>query len=305
MDMTLKLKNGSDSIDNTESLFENLNEAAKSKGVSLDNANGAGKTFLSFSGNVQKQVELARKACDDFISKASTNVGLSDKAREKARDAAAVVSAQKSGFGVGAKARVEAQEVADAVADFKAKSKKIINKTKGFFGLTNKARIKAQGAADAIIAQKAKEAERNKNEAFKFGLGLITCGTLFGMLMFPNMKDQFAQLIDNGKPVMEKVFAALKVLVNAAIVFIPMALGALLLWFSFSEQGPEKGGMIEKIIQASMAFLIGIEDAIFGVPKEEAPEMEETPKTEETKAMIQQRIAMLQMDLAQIAHDLA
>jgi hypothetical protein len=124
------------------------------------------------------------------------------------------------------------------------------------------------------------------------------------------MKSQLSQILDNGKPVMEKVFAALGMLGTIVAAFVPMALGSLLLYFAFSENAPEKDSMTGKIITASIVFFRSIENAVFGKAQEaKAAEQKpaETPKVDDTKvnASIQQRVARLQPELAQIAHDLA
>lgn len=152
--------------------------------------------------------------------------------------------------------------------------------------------------------------EADKNAAFKYGLGLIVIGAMFGAIMIPSMKSQLSQILENGKPVMEKVFAALGMLATAVAAFVPMALGSLLLYFAFSENAPDKSGMMGKIINASIVFFRSIENAVFSkLPDKKVEEQkpEETPKTGEPKvnASVQQRVARLQLELAKIAHDLA
>lgn len=167
---------------------------------------------------------------------------------------------------------------------------------------------KMQAKKDEI----SKKLEADKNTAFKYGLGLIIIGAMFGALLFPTMKTQLAAIIENGKPVMDKVLSSLAFLGTAIIAFVPMALGAMLLWFSFADEkgGPDKGGIIDGIVQGSIVFFQSIENYIFGASSSE--EKKETPKVETpkeganagTNAYIQQRVAKLQLDLAQLSHDL-
>jgi hypothetical protein len=180
------------------------------------------------------------------------------------------------------------------------------NKAEAFLkGFTAATELEQKKHAEELAKTIEKSVEENKNAAFKYGLGLIALGAMLGAILFPSMKSQLSTIVENGKPVMEKVFAALAALASATLAFLPMVLGALLLWFSFSDKdgGPEKGKMMDKIIQASVLFFQSIENALVGEGSADGAK-QEAPKAEETKA-IQQRVARLQLELAQIANDLA
>lgn len=211
-----------------------------------------------------------------------------------------------------------ATEIKTQAANVVKKNPKLADKLMAIVNKVNEKVAKGpKGDWNKVAA--ALELKKNKNDAFKYGLSLIVVGGLFGAIMIPSMKSQLSEIVENGKPVMEKVFAALKLLSTAVAAFVPMSLGSMLLWFSFSDAAPDKDSMIDKIVMASVVFFRSVEEAIFGkaeIPNKFKPKAaqapKETPKVETpkagtdagTNAYIQQRVAKLQLDLAQLSHDL-
>lgn len=143
----------------------------------------------------------------------------------------------------------------------------------------------------------AEELAKNKSKVMKYGFIFIAMGILFGALRFNSLKGNFTAIFNKPGTALEKALKALTIVVDLTIAFVPLCIGALILYYSLSDYKPGGNGFFDTLIDASVKVALTIE-AVF------APGAVQKVAQNQNQKYIA-RLAKLQLSISQLIDEVS